>query len=63
MFYLIEEELKFCKPLFNAYRNVHAGLSADAEGDRCVDDRVEPCFADYRAGVCTKQVRNDKQKK
>ena len=32
------------------------GLSLDGSGRRCVDDRVEPCYLDYRLGVCSQQV-------
>ena len=32
------------------------GLTLDPSGTKCVDERVEPCFLDYRLGICSKDV-------
>lgn len=33
-----------------------SGLSLDASGTVCTDDRVGPCYLDHRQGICSKEI-------
>ena len=37
--------------------NCPPGLTLDPTGTKCLDNREEPCYLDYRANACSKPMK------